>query len=319
MTIPLRALFLTALAFLLPINVFASQDYLNEMQRLDSEALAFTQAPGFVSVDVESLTDEQYYSAANFPAAFSNPASVRWPDADLDAMSRAVLILDTYEGPLPHARYLIRYSMNVSFEFHEAQHDYVEVTRFNLGPARRADVLEYVSGEHVAPPSEFGVGPHVTWRFAMSPVMGMRAGLNYASRTEVPDDRAQNMYCLGEPCLSLTDSEGPGFGWNAHSQPEVEQPPYVDKNQLGSTRSVRVVEELWESMTENGMDPLEYRRDKPHFLFVISENVSGQDASAMGLAQQTMVMDDSIKEIWTRRTEMGQMPAEFSIMYVPRR
>lgn len=305
---------------LLSTIAFANNGYQQELIRLDSEAQAFTQAPGFVSVDPDSLTDERYYSATHFPTAAEGQASVLLPDADLDAMSRAVLILEAHEGQLPHVRYLIRYSMSISVDFHEAQYDYVEVTRFNLGPARRTDLLEYVSVEHVAPPSEFGIGPHVTWRFAMTPVMGMRAGLNYASRTEVPAAQAQRMDCLGEPCLSLADTEGPGFSWNPLTPPELKRPLYFDRSQLGSsTRSVRIVEELWESMTSNGMDPLPYRPDQPHFVFVVSVDVAGQDASALGMARQAMVLDDSIKEVWTRRIEAGQMPAEFSAMYVPRR
>lgn len=312
----LRTLVIATAMSLLSATAAANNGYQQELLRLDADAQAFVQAPGFVSVDPESLTDERYYSSANFPG---EQTSVFLPDTVLDAISRSVLLLDAYEGQLPHVRYLIRYSMNVSADFHEALHDYVEITRLNLGPARRADVLEYVSAEHVAPPSEFGVGPHVTWRFAMAPVMGMRAGLNYASRTEVPAAQAQNMDCLGEPCLSLADAEGPGFSWNPVPPPELDRPLYVDKSQLGSTRSVRIVEELWESMMSNGMDPLPYRPDQPHFVFVVSVDVVGQDASALGLAQQTMVLDGSIKEIWSRRTEAGPTSVEFATMAVPRR
>lgn len=305
----------TALLWVASASV-VSAAYQQELARLDTTAQAFVQADSFVGVDAETLTDDHYYSAAHFPRASST--AVLWPDADLDALTRAVLILEANEAPLPHVRFKIQYSMNSSADFPEAQHDYIEVTRFNLGPARRADLLEYVSQEHVASATEFGVGPHVSWRFALAPVMGMRAGLLYASRKEVSDDHARNIDCLGEPCLSLADTDGTSLTWSPVTLPQLERAPYVDKSPLGSTRTARIVQELWATLSAHGMDPLPYQPDQPHFVFVTSRDVSGQDAVSFGVVKQAVVLDHSVQQIWTRRVEIADRAAELSQAYVAR-
>src|SRR5690606_22162753 len=132
-------------------------------------------------------------------------SSINLPDADLDPIARSVLLVEAYEAPLPHARYRIAYSMNVAPDYPESRNDHVEVTRYNLGPTRRNDLKRYMPENQLANPEEFGVGPHVSWRFVLSPVMGMQAALLYASRTELSETQAQAADCLGEPCLSLHD------------------------------------------------------------------------------------------------------------------
>lgn len=305
--------------FLLFLSPLVWADYQQELIRLDSEALAFVQADGFVMADVETLTDEHYYSSKHFPGLADGHASIHWPDAELDALTRAVLVLDAQEAHLPHVRYLLRYSMNVSPDYPEAQHDYVEITRFNLGPQRRRDVLEYVDEEHVADLEHFGVGPHVSWRFALAPVMGMRAGLVYASRKEVQDSQAHVLDCLGQPCLSLFDAQGPDLAWTPLASPDLDAVPYHDQSPLGSTRAARIVHELWAALSSHGMDPLPYRPGQPQFVFVTSVDVVGQDASAFGLVQQAFVMDHTVQSMWTRRTEIPGADVTFMQTHIPRR
>lgn len=301
------------------VSSLAQADYQDELVRLDAEALAFVQAGGYVMGDPDALTAQNYYSSHRFPGMAGGPMPLLWPDADLDALTRSVLLLDSQEGDLPHVRYLLRYSMNVSPDYPELRHDYVEITRFNLGPERRRDLLDYVAEEHVADPAEFGVGPHVSWRFAMAPVMGMLAGVNYASRREVPDAQARKMDCLGESCLSLIDAEGPASGWNSMSSPQLDSPPYHDKNAMGTTRAARIVQELWAGLSSQGMDALPYKPDQPQFVFAISVDVGGQDSIAYGLVQQAMVMDHTVQEIWTRRDEVPGTPVRLVQTHVTRR
>lgn len=294
----------------------ANQVYQQALAELEVNALEFIQARDYVMVDPETLTDSRYYSKENFPSAGSGTVSL--PDADLDPITRAVLFFETQEVPLPHARYRITYSTNVSTEVPEAQQDYVEVTRYNVGPARRNDLLAFVPGGQVADPAEFGVGPNVSWRFAMAPVMGNRAGLMHASRKEVPAAQAQGADCLGEPCLGLIDPVGPNMNWKPVPQPQLGPPVYSEKNDLGVARPARVIQELWASLTADGMEPLLYTREQPPFVFVVSWNTSGQDVAVSGLARQFPVMDDSIAEIWMQRDEIGQTPVGFSSIHVPR-
>lgn len=315
-----RALGRFALAgFVLFLSPLAQADYQDELLRHDSEALAFVHTDGFVMADVDALTDERYYSSTHFAALADGKASIRWPDADLDALTRAVLLLDAQEVGLPHVRYLLQYSINVSPDYPEIRHDYVEITRFNLGPERRRDVLQYVDEDHVAGLSEFGQGPHVSWRFALAPVMGMRAGLLYASRKEVQDRQAQALNCLGQPCLSLFDAQGPDGAWTPLVSPGLDAVPYHDQSPLGSTRAARIVQELWGALSFQGMDPLPYTPGQPQFIFVASVDVVGQDASAFGLVQQTLVMDHTVQAVWTRRDEAPDLHVRFTQAFVPRR
>lgn len=296
----------------------ASQVYQQALAALEADAAAFIQGEGYVIVDPDTLTDEQYYSKKNFPDAQNGGASISLPDADLDPITRAILLFDAKEASLPHARYRVAYSMNASFEVPEARQDYVEVTRYNVGPARRNELLAFVPEAQVAAPAEFGVGPNVSWRFVMAPVMGTRAGLLHASRKEIPDAQAQAADCLGEPCLGLVDPVGPNMDWMPVQQAPLAPPAYAGKSDGDVARPARVIEELWTSMSSEGMDDLPYTQEQPPFVLVVSWNTAGQDVAVSGLARQFPVMDDSVSEIWTQRYEMAQSPASFSSLYVPR-
>lgn len=292
--------------------------YYQALAELEANALQFTGAQNYVTVDSDKLTGEHYYSAKNFPGVPNLP-QLSLPDANLDPLTRSILILEANEPPLPHVRYRVTYSMDASPDIPEVQQAYAEVTRYNLGPSRREDLLMSVPDGQVADPAEFGVGPHVSWRFVLAPVMGMRAGLVYASRTEVPDAQARTADCLGEPCLSLSDPSGPITGWEPFTSPQSDPPPYARTTDFGVATAAFGMQELWENLTADGMDPLQYMPTQPHFVFVISVNVAGQEAGISGLVKQAVVMDDSVSEIWTRRLEIAGVPAEFSRLLVPRR
>lgn len=296
----------------------ASQAYQQALAALEANAREFIQAQGYVAVDPDTLTGDHYYSKDNFPGAPNGSASMRLPDADLDPITRAILLVDAREISLPHVRYRVAYSMNASSDVPEARQDYVEVTRYNVGPSRRNDLLASVPDGQVADPAEFGVGPNVSWRFVMAPVMGNRAALMHASRKEMPEAQAQAADCLGEPCLGLLDPAGPGMDWQPLAQPQLAPPPYAGKSVLEVTQPARVVEELWASISSDGMDDLPYIKAQPPFVFVVSFNTAGQDVAVSGLARQFPVMDDSVSEIWTQRYETAQTPASFSSIYVPR-
>lgn len=58
--------------------------------------------------------------------------------SQLDALTRAVLLVHAYDAPLPHVRYRVEYSMNVSPHVPEARQDHVEAdARVNSGRAGR--------------------------------------------------------------------------------------------------------------------------------------------------------------------------------------
>lgn len=297
----------------------AKQPYMEAMEKLDSQAQKFVQAKGYVAVDPETVADNDYYSQKNFPASGS---SINVPDANLDPITRAMLLVESKEVSLPHVRYRVTYNMNVSNDVPEAKHDYVEVTRYNLGPSIRNDLQESVAGGSIADLSEFGVGPHVSWRFAMAPVMGIQSDLLYASRKEISDAEAQKADCLGERCLDLIDPLGPDRNWQLTPAPQLAAPVYATRSDLSPsiniTRPTRVIEELWALMSGEGMDQLPFQEEKPQFEFVISWNTFGQDVAVSGVAKQSQVMDDSIAQVWSHRFETIDSPAAFGTMYVSR-
>lgn len=300
-------------------SMATSQDYQQAMAELKINALEFIEAAGYETVDPDSLTDASYYSQENFPSDPNEASSIGLADAELDPITRAMLLFETQEVNLPHSRYRITYSTNTSTEVPEAQHDYVEVTRYNIGPSRRNELLESIPQDQVADLEEFGVGPHISWRFAMSPVMGMQSGLMHASRKELTDAEAQATDCLGEPCLGLTDPSGPELDWQTIQSPQLVEPIYNKKTELIIARPTRIIQEIWASMAPDGIEPLPYIKEQAPFVFVVSWNTSGQEIFASALAHESQVMDDSVAAVWTRRDEVAQMPTEFSRAYVYRR
>lgn len=286
------------------------------MAQLDATGREFVQAANHTQLDVDSLADSRYYTAVTFPNAAAAHSAIHLPDAGLDALTRAVLLVHAYEAPLSHVRYRIEYSMNVSPDVPEARQDYVEVRRYNLGPARRADLQVSTPANHLADRQEFGVGPHVSWRFVMAPVMGFQAALMHAGRVELPDAQAQADDCLGVSCLALGHPNGPAGGWQAVPRPELEPAPYEARSSWDVAQPARVMEELWSSIAGQGMDPLPYQPGQPAFQFVVSSNTDGPQAAVMGLVRQSVVLDSSVSEIWTQRFEAEHTPPTFSTLLV---
>lgn len=285
--------------------------------KLETNALAFSRAPKFQPVAPESLTGEHYYSKKNFPGA-QESVSLRLPDAEVDPLTKSILVVDANETPLPHVRYHVEYSMDVPVDVPELQQAYVQITRYNVGPTRLDAVRATVPDGVAVGATEFGVGPHVAWRFVFAPVMGMRADILHASRAEVPHAQAQAADCLGASCLSLEDPTGPAQGWQAFTAPVSETPTYASVTEYGVATAAFTMQELWENITADGMDPLQYLPEQPHFEAVVSVNVAGQEAGTSGLVKQAVVMDDTVAEIWTRRLDIAEIPAELSRLQVKR-
>jgi hypothetical protein len=284
-------------------------------QTFEKNAAAFVEAADYTLIDAGSLADQNYYSLQRFPSM--GAGSMFSPDSDLDAVTRAVLLLESREAELPHVRYRITYNVESLPDIPEAQQAYIEVTRYNMGPTLRADLLKSIPAEHVANSASFGVGPHVSWRFVMAARMGMLADVERASRKELTQAQAAAADCLGEPCLSLSDAEGPVGKWRPAQPPTVAGPRYA-RGSGSVDHPARVAQELLAAAAPDGLEPADYKPDSPRMVFVISLNVSGQDEAAMGLLHDAMVMDDAIAEIWTRRQQFAGGPADFAQFFAPR-
>lgn len=304
------------MGLLAPLTVQANDPYQDALARMKQAAQVFIAGNGFVEQSADELAGEHYYSERTFPSMASSAASVFLPDADLDGLTRTILLLEAQEAELPHVRYQIHYSSHVDSEIPELKHEYIEVTRYNVGPARRADLLQYVDAEHAASPAEFGIGPHVSWRFALAPIMGMQAHVMYAARKEITDLAAQQAMCFAQPCLSLAAPELP------HGQSQVLAPvllaptTYRAEHAAGIARPARVLEELWAELKSE--DPLPYHKNAPQFVFVISMDVIGQDSLSLGTGLQAMVLDDSIAQVWLQRVQVAGMEPELTRVFISR-
>lgn len=278
---------------------------------------AFINAPGYTETDVETVDGSDYYTPERFP---NQGSAISNPDSRLDAITRGILLFEGQEGVLPRVRYRVTYNLASPPMHPEFVQEYVEVTRFNMGPTIRKDLAQYHEGQHLAPASEFGVGPHVSWRFVMAPMMGMRAGLFESSRRELSDAQAKVMDCLGESCLSMEDPAGPEGKWLTPPDFDTAAPTYTAVLNFNSVPA-RVAEELMARIAseEEGLQAMVYDPATPRVTVVISKDVVGQDGVVNGMLFDSNVPDDAIASIWLQRIEAAGQEPEFSEYHVMRR
>lgn len=274
---------------------------------------AFMPGPGYAEVDVDALDGEAYYTPARFP---DMAGSVFLPDADLAAPVRAMLLVESREGLLPHARYRVTYQLTSAADDPDLTRSYVEVTRFNLGPAFRESLLDSVPAEHLAGPEEFGVGPDVSWRFEMSPMRAMTAGIDRASRKELSVAEAAAMDCLGVPCNGQASADGPQGAWTPQDAPSLPVKYRLSVDE--SPNPARVVEELLAVMGEDAQQPTGFVAGSPRLVFVVSANAEGQDLMTTALGRNSVVFDDEIGTMWVRSLQMPGLPVDISTFMQPR-
>ena len=269
----------------------------------------YVNAKGFQAVKAERLEGDRYYTSVRFPKM---GASAFHPDADLPAPVRALLLMDSHEGTLPHARYLISYQPTSEASKPDDTRDVVDITRFNLGPAVRADLVDSVPPEHLAGVQAFGVGSHVRWRFAMSPQRGMNAGLDAVSRTQVPAEEAAGMDCLGQPCTRLETAEGPNGPWKP--QQPAQLPPSFTRSAQQVVVPAGTVEHLLTLLGEDAQRAAPFHEDAQRLVFVVSTHAGGQEQLTTGLARNALVFDDAIGTQWARFFQVAGTPPEAHVL-----
>lgn len=287
------------------------------LEYLDKHGWAFVQAGGHTQIDADTLEGDEYYNSQRFHSA----AGISRPDADLDAITKSILLLESQEKPLLRVRYLVRYNLIAAPEHPDFQHELVEIIRFNLGPAIRQELIASIGAENTAAANEFGVGPHVSWRFVLSSMMGIQATVMRASRMALSDQQAAAFDCLGFSCLSLEDPQGPDGQWITPTLYEPLPAAVYQATQDGLAVPARVAEELLAYAVPEGIQPIPYDAGKPRLELVLSSNVVGQDTSSYGLLYESNVMDTSIGSAWTLRRQVAEMAdqAEFLQLLVQRK
>lgn len=265
---------------------------------LDRQTRAFVEVEGFAAVEFEqAFWDERYYTPERFPEAAEDALSL--PDAYLRPIARAILLMEAEEGVLPRVRYKVEYLRAPSpGEDVVLEIAHLQLTRFNLGPELHREVVADYGAENVAPAEEFGVGPHVSWRLVMQPVMGQMADVSAASRRVLDEDEARATDCLGTPCLSIDPAWGPEDGWKILPQsPDTvavsSSQPAVAADALGHALQG---EHAYGEMQDDS-------RGKPQLILVISDGVDGQDPPVVAVGQVPNAMDDAIEQHWVRRIQ----------------
>ncbi len=289
------------------------------LQALERQSSDFIGAPRFAETDLaQSCSDDAFYTRQRFP---QSGQTVFKPDANLDAPTKAVLLVDCAEGNLPHARYLISYHLARVPHADDIQREYVEVKRFNLGPQHYQEVIRHVDREFWPPESIFGLGPSLAWRFVFGPVQGNRAHVERASRAEIYQADAEKEDCLDVPCLSVSSRDDASNAWHAFTPPTLAAPAYREPDDMGLPGPARVAQMLFLNATA-GSGQAEFSESasirQPEMVFLVSKNISGQDRNISGLLHQRALMDDAVAEIWTRLRLMPETPPEWRQQTMPR-
>lgn len=278
---------------------------------VDDAIAAFVQSDGFEPQDPDKV-DEKLLSA------FAATGAMR-PDGAASALEKAVLLLETHEAALPRARYAVRYGQMVQ----EASLDtvpvsFVTVERYNLGPATRRELVDSLGEDNVDTPEAFGVGPHVAWRMVAMPLMGQTAAIMEVSRREIPEAAAASADCAGRPCLAPSVDPDAGFDWQEMDFEASMATAFAHQTPEGVATPARAVAELAVAAgfaEASGGEPHWYGIEQPEaargaepFLTVVVDAGLGQDTSVDAVLGQTLVNDDSIRELWLRRLEVpGQV------------
>ena len=259
----------------------------------------FANEDGYVPMDADRVQD-----GINAMLAPTAAASVFLPSADLAPMTLAMLALENSEPALERVRYRLRYGADtVEATPGGATHavSYIEVARFNLGPAIHREVTEVHGADVVADVSEFGVGPHVAWRLVTQPVMGNRAMVVAAGRMEIDEQAAAEETCLGGPCLAT----GPGIesmaAWGEMTSAAVESDAGIPGTVGAVATPAQAIALLLGEVDGIESDAAPDAPAIPDWAIeaVVEKNL-GQDVGLEAAYRWGGLLDDSVAAIWQR-------------------
>lgn len=295
----LLPLFLTALLMVPASGAIAASD-----QSKPLDTLAERYLEGYEAQDSEQIMLEINETLEPF-----HPENSMFPPTSgISPIAMAILALENAEGLRDRVRYRITYGMadipNPP-KYSTLPLSFIQVDRFSMGATIRQDVIDAYGGEHVAPPEEFDVGPHVSWRLITRPIQGTRALIVAAGRTELTDTQAQDATCLNSPCLF-------------YGMEEEEHPPWSDFQDTPLTLDVAypiardglltpaaAIEQLTGgghlSQGEQMREPLAL---PDPFLEAVVEINLWQDTGMQATLRQGGLMDDSVAADWKRLVAM---------------
>lgn len=268
----------------------------------------FVAGDGYVSQDADQLW--QIIEDDLAPAA--SQSSVFHASAGIDPLTMAILALEGSEGTLERARYRLSYGIEMMEQPPSAipvPTSFLQVDRFNLGPAIREELIASLGADVVAPPGAFGEGPHISWRLITRPLMGNKAIILAAGRAELSDAEARDTACLGVSCLSLHFIADEAAPWSAMEDSVLDlDVPYVAERD-GLPTPAAAIDALidGDEFMEAGQQH-EIPEIPAAFLETVIEINLGQDMGVDAALRLGELRDDSIAAIWRRITAVSTGP-----------
>lgn len=270
-------------------------------------AQAYVAEDGFTAVDADKLWEK--INAALEP---SDPQeSIFHPTADVGPVPMAMLAMASQGDGPDRLRYRISYGIEWIDAPPSAERlpvSFVEVQRFNIGPAIRDDLVQSLGEDAVAPIEEFGVGPHIAWRIVTQPVMGNRAIIAAAGYAEISEDAADATLCFGVPCLlpySVIEGDLP---WSEMEEEAISLDVPFTASKNGILTAVAAAHILLGDVEPEGPDGGSDGTSIPEpVIEAVIETNLGQDIGLEAAYRWGGLLDDSVAAIWERLASIGMM------------
>jgi len=259
-----------------------------------------------------------------------DPDSVFLPGSRLTPLTRALLKLEAVDGAISPARFRLRYGQVQIPNPPKADPltiSLVQVDRFNLGPARYSELKREHGAANVRADS-FADSAHVSWRFAMRPVMGTTAMTAAAARARIPQAFAETMDCLGAPCTATTATEpAMPLDWESAEAPTANFEADYDTRDDGVPSPAALLDLLLveshaatrnDGITWRGFEPREGLAEGTPLVDIVIETGLGQDSHIAGLLRDDYLMDHETRTQWIRLRTVATTPDRAPILDLAR-
>ena len=292
-------------------------------EEMDRAAIAaeYVAGAGYEPLDTGVGVDLTRQLGAEDQSAFSAAGRLAPP-------IQAVLLLEARDGVLPHARYRLRYgaeSMPNPPGADPVMVNFMQIDRFNLGPAHHAELVRSAGADVTVPPvSEFGAGPHVSWRIVSAPIQAHVSNLNAASRAEFGDPDAEGARCLDIDCLSLAPaSEAVPQPWTEMTGMSGPTQRVYETIRDDAHSPAALMEVLLAQSFLTEPDGTRWRGPETRegvafaqpFIEVVIETGLGQDAGAEAVMRDANLMDDELAMLWWRASSVASGDPAAPLLY----
>lgn len=292
-------------------------------EAMDRAAIAaeYVSGDGYEPRDIEIGIELTHELGAEDQTAFSAAGRLAPP-------IQAVLLLEAQDGVLPHARYRLRYgaeSMPNPPGAAPVMVNFMQIDRFNLGPAHHAELVRSAGADVTVPPvTEFGEGPHVSWRIVSSPIQGHVSNLNAVSRAEFGDPDADGARCLDIDCLSLAPAaEAVPEPWSEMTAISGPSPRVYESIRDDAHSPAALMEVLLAQSFLTDPDSTRWRGPEARegvdfaqpFMEIVIETGLGQDAGAEAVMRDANLMDDDLAMLWWRAASVASGDPAGPLLY----